>query len=160
MASLLTVVVNGRVATLEINDVQRRNALSADLLREMHSAIDEVDADAFVLTAAGRYFCAGADVEELRSGSWRRETPNGPPLLFRRITADPRPFIAAVNGPAFGGGCELALSCDFLAMADEALLELPEASLGVVPNSAVGLLAGTLPKHLLMQFLTGRLRLD
>lgn len=156
---LLRVTVEDRIATLAITDGRRRNALSKELLEELDHAIDTLKADAFVLTGTGRYFCAGADVRELDSGNWRREIPSGPPLLFRRMTEDPRPFIAAVNGPAYGGGCELALACDYIALAEDSFLELPEASLGILPNSAVGLMEGTLPKHLLMQLLTGRLRL-
>lgn len=155
----LEVTVDERVARLKIMDPGRPNALSDDLLGELHNAIDNTDVDAFVLTGAGDIFSAGADITELESGNWRGAVATGPPLLFRRITEDHRPFIAALNGPAYGGGCELALSCDFIAFADDAYLQLPEAGLGVAPNTAAALLAGTLPKQLLMQFLTGRLRL-
>lgn len=158
---VLGVEVSDGVAMLRIQDAPRRNALSSALLEEVDAVRSRDDVAAFVLTGSGGYFSAGADVDELLSGSWTGAEPSGPPLLFRAITEDPRPWIAAVNGPAFGGGAELCLSCDFVLMSDEAYLTLPETSLGVVPNTAVGLIpgGGGLPHPAAMELLLGLRRL-
>lgn len=155
-APRVRVEVTDGVATVALDDPPRRNALTVRLVDELHTAADRTDARAFVLTGAGGTFCAGADVAELASGHWRDPEPNGPPLLFRRLTEDPRPWIAAVEGRALGGGAELALSCDFMVLSPDGSLRLPEAGLGVVPNTATALLHQRLPRQLAMSVLLGR----
>lgn len=156
---ILETEVRDGVAFLRIQDAERRNALSTPLLDQITTQAARTDVAAFVLTGSHGFFSAGADVDELASGNWTRPEENGPPLLFRRITEDPRPWVAAVNGPAIGGGCELALSCDAVLVAESAWLLLPEASLGVVPNTAVRLLHGRLGHAAAMETLLGRARL-
>ena len=134
------VEVEAGVATVTLNRPEARNAISTELAEALATVFEPLTTDpavrAVVLTGAGdRAFCAGADLRE-RGGfddqGWfvQRE-------VFRRAFAAvrrcPLPTVAAVFGFALGGGCELALSCDLVVAADDAILGLPEVQLGLVP---------------------------
>ena len=129
------------IAIVTINRPEALNAFTSDLLRELVSTFDRIAEDAsiraVILTGAGeRSFVAGADIKEMAGlsqaegrafGELGHATPN-------RIAAMPQPVIAAVNGFAFGGGCELALACDFRIASDNAQFAQPEVSLGIPPG--------------------------
>jgi enoyl-CoA hydratase len=139
--TLLLEVADG-VATLTLNRPEAMNAINAQMKEELARALDAVATDAavhvLVITGAGtRAFCAGADLKE-RAGTdpspaqfyfAQKQTQR----LFSRIAQLDRPVIAAINGIALGGGCEIALACDLRIAAESATLGLTEVSLGVIP---------------------------
>jgi enoyl-CoA hydratase len=130
----------GAVALLTLNRPDALNALSSALLAEFGARIDAVAADrtvrALVVTGAGRAFAAGADIAQMR-GMTPLEGEAFSRLghdTFAKLEALPIPTIAAVNGFALGGGCELALACDWTYAAKRARLGQPEVNLGLLPG--------------------------
>jgi enoyl-CoA hydratase len=138
-ASYLQIEQDGAVATLTLNRPDKLNALSAGLIAELADAFRTLAARAprvVIVTGAGKAFCAGADIEEMRAMSTidaKRYSEQGH-ALGALIEELPFPVIAAVNGFALGGGCELALSCDFIYASDVAKFGQPEVNLGVIPG--------------------------
>lgn len=122
----------GEVGLLTLNRPDRANAIDTALRHGLRERVAEIAADqsirAVVLTGAGRHFCGGADLRE--SAADRAAGRRGP----IGIDALPQPVIAAVNGTAFGGGCEIALCCDFRFMADDARIGLTEIRFGELPQ--------------------------
>lgn len=127
---------------VRMNRPEVRNALSgqmiADLLDRLHAAEEDSRIKAVILTGAGRAFCAGADFNELDPTRARTieqvRSESGRLLeLFARLYAFPKPTIAAVNGPAAGGGCGLVGACDLAVGAASATFSYPETSIGFVP---------------------------
>jgi enoyl-CoA hydratase len=136
----LTVSIQDRIATLTVNRPDKLNALNAVIIGELGSAIDELvareDVAAVILTGAGRAFVAGADIAELSGVSaveGRRLARRGQEV-FRRFETSPKPTVAAVNGFALGGGCELAMACHIRIAADAAKFGQPEVKLGLIPG--------------------------
>ena len=136
----LTLSVQDRVATLTINRPDKLNALNATLIGELGQAIDEVqareDTGGLVLSGAGRAFVAGADIGELSGVSsldGRRLARRGQEV-FRRFETSRKPTIAAVNGFALGGGCELAMACQVRIASETAKFGQPEVKLGLIPG--------------------------
>ncbi len=128
------------VALVTIDRPEALNALSFDLLRELASALEALDADpncrAIVLTGAGaRAFAAGADIRELAIQSSASLTADRDFDAWGRIDAIGLPLIAAIRGYALGGGCELAMACDMLIAGDDARFGQPEIHLGVIPGA-------------------------
>jgi enoyl-CoA hydratase len=136
----ITLDVGERVATLTLNRPDKLNALNETLLRECLSAVTELrahgDVLALIVTGAGKAFAAGADISAMSEM---------PPALAKRfasvghalgdaLESAPFPVIAAVNGFALGGGCELAMACDFIYASDKAKFGQPEVNLGVIPG--------------------------
>jgi enoyl-CoA hydratase len=128
------------VATVTIRRPDKLNALNPRVVAELTSAFRALGAEAGVraaiLTGAGKAFVAGADIAEmaaLTTAEAKRFADAGH-ALGALIEALPFPVIAAVNGFALGGGCELALACDFIYAADVAKLGQPEVNLGVIPG--------------------------
>jgi enoyl-CoA hydratase len=137
---LLTFQVADRIATITVNRPDKLNALNDALMRELGMAIDEAvtrdDVGAVLLTGAGRAFVAGADIAELADqsaveGKARAERGQ---QTFRKFERSPKPTLAAINGFALGGGCELAMSCHLRFAADGAKFGQPEVKLGIVPG--------------------------
>lgn len=131
---------DGGVATITI-DHPPLNVLSAQVGRELGGALDQIDDDSaasvVILTGSGdRAFAAGADIRELQrlSGSDAEEMTHRWHRLFRRIEGYRLPVIAAVNGVALGGGCELAMACDLRYASEKARFGQPEINLGLVPG--------------------------
>lgn len=135
-----TFVVNDRVATLTVNRPDKLNALNAATIGELEQAIVEVtsrdDIGGLIVTGAGKAFIAGADISELA-----KQTPvdaKNRALRGQRIFAmferSRKPVIAAVNGFALGGGCELAMSCHFRIASEFAKFGQPEVKLGICPG--------------------------
>ena len=140
MPDHLTIAVEERIATLTVNRPDKLNALNAAVIQELGAAIDELrardDVGGVILTGAGRAFVAGADIAELTGLSavvGRRLALRGQEV-FRRFETSPKPVIAAVNGFALGGGCELAMSCHVRIAAEGAKFGQPEVKLGVIPG--------------------------
>ena len=137
----LLVRQEGTTAVLTLNRPAARNALDAEVLGRLRDAAAAAAEDetvrAVVITGAGeRAFCAGADIRAMRTmdaDDARRWTELGHDV-FRAVESLPKPAIAALNGSAFGGGCELALACDFRIMAESAQLGQPEIKLGIIPG--------------------------
>ena len=132
--------VADRVATVTVNRPDKLNALNDDVMREIGAMFDELssraDVGAVVITGAGRAFVAGADIGALataQSGALEQFARAGQ-AMFRRIEQSPKPVIAAVNGFAFGGGCELALACHVRIASASAKFGQPEVKLGLIPG--------------------------
>ncbi|PCJ52890.1 MAG: enoyl-CoA hydratase [Planctomycetota bacterium] len=133
---------DGPLATLVINRPDARNALSFPTLLQLREKLAELKTDdsvwAVVLTGAGeKAFCAGADLKERRSMSEDevKEFVRNIRGTMDDIANLPQPTIAAMNGHAFGGGCEMALACDLRLLASSALIGLTETSLGIIPGA-------------------------
>lgn len=131
---------DGAIATVTINRPDKLNALNAQVIRELTEAFARLGSDgtrAVVLTGAGeKAFVAGADIAEmsgLSSAEAKAFAEAGHRLGFTLESA-PYPVIAAVNGFALGGGCELALACDFIYASDRAKFGQPEVNLGLMPG--------------------------
>ncbi|GAA2902467.1 enoyl-CoA hydratase-related protein [Pseudonocardia halophobica] len=132
---------DGLVATVLLDRASRRNALAPELLLELEAALEEIAASAsrvvLVRTAGTRAFSVGADITAFTAlapvDMWRRWTAVGH-RVFARLAALPQPTIAVVDGPALGGGLELALACDFRIAHAAAELGLPETGLGLIPG--------------------------
>jgi enoyl-CoA hydratase/carnithine racemase len=136
----VTVTVHDRLATVTIDRPEVRNALNGQVLAGLRAALtalrDDDAVGAVAFTGAGdRAFVAGADIGEVREYSLRTGLAGEMQRLFDEIEAFEKPTIAAVNGPALGGGCELAMACDIRIAADTARFGLPEASLAVLPGA-------------------------
>ena len=131
--------VEGRVATLTVNRPEKRNALDAPTVAEMHRALEDVraaKATVLIVTGAGeKAFVSGADIKAIRDRGRDDALCSINSALMTAIEAHEAVSIAAVNGVAFGGGCELALACDLRIAADHAVFALPELSLGIIPGA-------------------------
>jgi enoyl-CoA hydratase len=130
---------DGAVAVVTLNRPKALNALNSGLLAELVAALEAIDADktlhASVLTGSERAFAAGADINEMAPKSYMdMYTENFFAAAADRIAAIRKPVIAAVAGHALGGGCELAMLCDFIIAADNAKFGQPEINLGVMPG--------------------------
>ncbi|MFK4790163.1 enoyl-CoA hydratase-related protein [Microbacterium sp. ZW T5_56] len=128
----------GNVGWITLNRPQALNALNTQLMHEVVIVAEEYDADpeigAIVITGAGRAFAAGADIKEMEDRSGLDMRLGRFFGEWSRLTAVRKPVIAAVNGFAFGGGCELAMMCDIILAADTAVFGQPEINLGVIPG--------------------------
>ena len=132
---------DGAVATLTLNRPDKLNALNAQLMTELHDALLELDRDdsvrCAIMTGAGeKAFAAGADIaamSKLTAAEARRFAALGH-SVGALLEAAHFPINAAVNGFALGGGCELALACDFIYASEKAKLGQPEVTLGVIPG--------------------------
>lgn len=138
--NLIYTAENG-VATITFNRPKALNALSSALLTEFEAALDTVESDdavrLAVLTGAGeKSFVAGADITEINTLNplQAKTFAARGQAVISRLQALPIPVIAAVNGFALGGGCEMALACDFVYAADTAKFGLPEINLGIIPG--------------------------
>ena len=135
----ILVKTEGAVGVITLNRPKVLNALSVALLSDLASALEAFDADdairAMIVTGSERAFAAGADIKEMAQKSHRDMCKtNYPGPVCDRITAIRKPVIAAVAGYALGGGCELAMMCDFIIAADTAQFGQPEITLGCMPG--------------------------
>jgi enoyl-CoA hydratase len=131
---LLTERRPGGVLAITLNRPERRNAIDHALAAALAEAIDAYEADdalrAAVLTGAGGTFSAGTDLRAHAAGETMRVGPRG---LYGLLDAPPsKPLVAAVEGHAVGGGCELALGCDLVVAARDAVFGIPEVTVGVI----------------------------
>jgi enoyl-CoA hydratase len=139
MTELVRVERDGDVGICVLNRPERRNALSTALLEELVAALDAFDADpairAIVIRGEGPAFAAGADLDEMAEMSGIDFLTSHRGKLWQRLQKRGTPTIAACQGWALGGGCELALACDIVIAADDAKFGLPETSLGLIPGA-------------------------
>ena len=129
----------GRVAIITLNRPKALNALNSALLAELLHALEAIDANdglhAIVITGSERAFAAGADIREMAPQSFMDMfKANFFAGAADKIAAIRKPIVAAVAGYALGGGCELAMLCDFIIAADNAKFGQPEINLGVMPG--------------------------
>ncbi len=140
-AETLLVDVEDRIATVSINRPDKHNALTMQMLGELHELFgllqENEDIGGVVITGVGKKaFAAGADISELRNLKARsgvRVSEKGQ-AVFSRIESSGKPVIAAVEGYALGGGCELALACHLRVASNKASFGLPELGLGLMPG--------------------------
>ncbi|MEX5663249.1 enoyl-CoA hydratase [Pseudomonas neuropathica] len=129
---------HGRVGLITLNRPQALNALNAQLVHEVNQALDALEADAnigcIVLTGSKKAFAAGADIKEMAELTYPQIYMDDLFSDSDRVANRRKPIIAAVNGFALGGGCELALMCDFILAGDNAKFGQPEINLGVLPG--------------------------
>lgn len=138
----------GGIGYLTLNRPDRANTISLQLMHDVVAAMESVEADpeyrVVILTGAGKHFCGGADLRDFaeraqqraasgteRQGSGSFVTPRRD--LFSALEESRVPVIAAINGAAMGGGCEIALACDVRVMSDAATIGLPEIRFGALP---------------------------
>ena len=132
--------VNGQVGTITINREKALNALNSAVLDELNAVLDGVDLDqvrCLILTGAGtKSFVAGADIGEMSTLTKAEGEAFGKKGndVFRKLETFPIPVIAAVNGFALGGGCEISMSCDIRICSDNAVFGQPEVGLGITPG--------------------------
>ncbi len=128
----------GRVATITLDRPDALNALNAELISEIGKALDDCEADehigCIIITGNEKVFAAGADIKEMQPKSYMDAYHDDFIAPWDRVAATRKPVIAAVAGHALGGGCELAMMCDFIIAADNAKFGQPEISLGVMPG--------------------------
>ena len=132
--------VSGNVATITINREKALNALNSQVLDELNATLDAVDLNevrCLILTGAGqKSFVAGADIGEMSTLTKAEGEAFGKKGndVFRKLETMPIPTIAAINGFALGGGCELSMSCDIRICSDTAVFGQPETGLGITPG--------------------------
>ena len=130
--------VHDRVGLITLNRPQALNALNAQLVSEVNHALDGLEADAnigcIVITGSKKAFAAGADIKEMAELTYPQIYMDDLFSDSDRVANRRKPIIAAVNGFALGGGCELALMCDFILAGDNARFGQPEINLGVLPG--------------------------
>lgn len=130
--------IHGKVGLITLNRPQALNALNAQIVGEINQALDQLERDpnigCVVLTGSAKAFAAGADIKEMADLKY-------PQIYIEDLFSDAdrvanrrKPIIAAVSGFALGGGCELAMMCDFILAADNAKFGQPEVNLGVLPG--------------------------
>ena len=130
----------GKVAIITLNRPKALNALSPDLMREVSLAVDELERDSsvgcLVVTGSEIAFAAGADIKEMKTKSYMDVYMSDfITAEWERIARCRKPVIAAVAGYALGGGCELAMMCDFILAAENAKFGQPEINLGIIPGA-------------------------
>jgi enoyl-CoA hydratase len=130
----------GSVGVIILNRPKALNALSAKLTEELQSALIELDADkeigCMILTGSEKAFAAGADIKEMQSKTYMDAyLDDFITIAWEHISKIRKPIIAAVSGYALGGGCEIAMMCDFIIAADNAKFGQPEITIGTIPGA-------------------------
>ena len=137
----MVLAFDGPVATLTLNRPEKRNAISYELIEELHRALHEVQTShshILILTGAGAAFCSGMDLDNLREITRHTEEENLADSgrmahMFRALYEFPKVTISAVNGAALAGGCGLATLCDFTIASENAKFGYTEVRIGFVP---------------------------
>lgn len=126
------------VALVRINRPEARNALNIEVRKLLAKSLTELGEDeatrCIVLTGNEKSFAAGADIKEMAGAGTIEMLQRGTHKLWRAIAACPKPVIAAVNGFALGGGCELAMTCDIIIAGESAKFGQPEVKIGIIPG--------------------------
>lgn len=162
MAEQILYEARGAAAWIVLNRPEKRNALSLTLVKELDAALDQANADAairaVVLTGNGPAFCAGADLEvgqELADAGKADRNPFA--RLLQRLQHLPKPVIAAINGPAFGGGLGLVAAADISIASSSAVFSFSEVRLGLIPAMISVVVLPRIGSHQARRlFLTGR----
>ena len=135
----IIVETKGRVGLVKLNRPNALNALNAQLIDELSTALDGFEADegigCIVITGSEKAFAAGADIKEMQSKSYMQAYKEDFISRWDRVGRCRKPVVAAVAGFALGGGCELAMMCDITIAADTAKFGQPEINLGVIPGA-------------------------
>jgi enoyl-CoA hydratase len=135
----IIVETKGKVGLIRLNRPQALNALNAALIGELNRALDSFEADpkigCIVITGNEKAFAAGVDIKEMHTKTFVEAYGSDFVAPFDRIGTCRKPVIAAVAGYALGGGCELAMSCDIIIAADNAVFGQPEINLGIMPGA-------------------------
>jgi len=135
----ILVEIRDAVTLVTLNRPQALNALNSQILAELTTAFAAYDADprqrCLVLTGSEKAFAAGADIKEMSDQSFASMYASNFFAGWERVTATRKPWIAAVNGFALGGGCEVAMMADFIIAGDNAKFGQPEIKLGVIPGA-------------------------
>jgi len=135
----ILVETHGKVGLVRLNRPKALNALSRGLIVDLNAALSAFEADAaigaIVLTGSEKAFAAGADIKELETLSFSDGLMGDPFVAWESVTKIRKPVVAAVAGFALGGGCELALMCDFIIACETAKFGQPEIKLGVIPGA-------------------------
>ncbi|MBK5011644.1 enoyl-CoA hydratase [Pseudomonas sp. S60] len=130
--------IHGKVGLITLNRPQALNALNALIVSEINQALDQLERDpaigCIVLTGSAKAFAAGADIKEMAGLEYPQIYVDDLFADADRIANRRKPIIAAVSGFALGGGCELAMMCDFILAGDNARFGQPEINLGVLPG--------------------------
>jgi enoyl-CoA hydratase/carnithine racemase len=140
VGDVVTVSTEEGIATIRL-DRPPMNALNAAIQEQLRSAAHAVSADdevrAVIVYGGEKVFAAGADIKEMATMSYVDMVARAPALssAFDAIARIPKPVVAAITGYALGGGCELALACDWRVAADDAKLGQPEINLGIIPGA-------------------------
>jgi enoyl-CoA hydratase len=133
------VETHGAVGLIRLNRPHALNALSAALMADLDAALEAFEADpaigAIVLTGSEKAFAAGADIKEMQDKTFAEAFLDDFIAKWERLTRVRKPVVAAVAGFALGGGCEIAMMCDFILAADTAKFGQPEIKLGVIPGA-------------------------
>jgi len=130
----------GRVGIIRLDRPKALNALCAELVRELGQALDAFEADpgigCMVLTGSDKAFAAGADIKEMKDQTYQDVfLKDFITVGWEKVSQVRKPIIAAVAGYALGGGCEMAMMCDFIIAADTARFGQPEITLGTIPGA-------------------------
>ena len=135
----ILVETHGRVGVITLNRPKALNALSSPLVAELNEVLEQFEADsgmgAIIITGSEKAFAAGADIKEMASKTYVDAYLEDFISSWERIARVRKPIIAAVSGFALGGGCELAMMCDFIIASDSAKFGQPEINLGVMPGA-------------------------
>jgi enoyl-CoA hydratase len=142
MYSTLITQLSAGILTITINRPDKLNALNKTVIEELSRAIEEIytqpEIKSAIITGSGqKAFVAGADISEflaLDTNGGKALAQKGQDILFTKIERSPKPIVAAVNGFALGGGCELAMACHFRLCSDTAKFGQPEVNLGLIPG--------------------------
>lgn len=128
-----------RIGLVRLNRPEALNALNAQLIGELNTALDAFESDAglgaIVVTGSDRAFAAGADIKEMATKTYQQAYAEDFLASWERIARCRKPVIAAVSGFALGGGCELAMMCDMIFASETAKFGQPEIKLGVIPGA-------------------------
>jgi methylglutaconyl-CoA hydratase len=166
MYETLLLEFSGGIATVTLNRPDKRNAISAQMICDLQSALDEIEkshARVGIITGAGKAFCAGMDLEMLaavvkQSAAENQEDSRRIAKMLRRLWSFNKPLIAAVNGAALAGGCGIATLCDFTLAIPEAKFGYTEVRIGFLPAIVSVFLTRQIgEKHARDLLLTGRI---
>jgi len=134
-----TTGTDGRVGLVTLNRPKALNALCAGLMDELITALNEMDNDpkigAIVVTGSEKAFAAGADIKEMQNRDFQSNYKENFLDWWNNITLVRKPILAAVNGYALGGGCEVAMMCDIIYAGDKAKFGQPEITIGTIPGA-------------------------
>jgi methylglutaconyl-CoA hydratase len=141
MYSTLTLEFSGEIAKITLNRPDKRNAINTQMIAELQTTLDTIEKShsrVVIVTGAGKAFCAGMDLDMLaaitkQSPAENQDDARRIAKMLRRIWSFPRPMIAAVNGPAYAGGCGIATLCDFTLAVREATFGYTEVKIGFLP---------------------------
>ena len=139
--NIIVTIEDDGIAVITLNRPDVLNALNSEVGRDLRKAAEILKEDkntkVVILTGQGKAFAAGADIKELKDSNSQEAIDWARALFdsFETLCNIPKPVIAAVNGLAFGGGCELALACDFIIASEKAKFGVPEIKIGVLPGA-------------------------